>query len=69
MSTQESRGKGKKIKGRAKQAAGIVTGNKDLEKEGSHQRTEGELEEGIGKARRNISEAIKGVAASIRESA
>lgn len=68
MSTQESRGKGKKIKGRAKQAVGIVTGNEDLEKEGSRQRTEGELEEGIGKARRNLSEAIEGVADSVRES-
>jgi uncharacterized protein YjbJ (UPF0337 family) len=68
MTTQETSGKIKKIKGRAKEAAGIITGNKDLEKKGSHQRTEGKVEEGLGKARRKISDAIEAVADSVRKS-
>lgn len=67
MPKQETGGKVTKLKGRAKEAAGIVTGNRELEKEGSRQRTKGAVQESVGKARRKVSETLEGVADSIQK--
>lgn len=67
MPKQETRGKVTKLKGRAKEAAGIVTGNRELEKEGSRQRTQGAVQESVGKARRKVAETLEGVADSIQK--
>lgn len=66
MSDQETHGKVENIKGRVKEAAGIVTGDKALEKEGSQQRVEGTVEHNVGKARRKVGEFVEGVAESIK---
>ena len=67
MVSQETRGKVKKIQGRLKEAAGVVTGNRALERAGSLQRAEGAVQEGVGKARRNVGELVDGVAKAIKK--
>jgi len=56
MNKDEIRGKAKNIKGRVKQGAGAVTGNKRLEGEGAAERIGGAAQEGIGKIRRELEE-------------
>jgi uncharacterized protein YjbJ (UPF0337 family) len=51
-------GKSDQVKGRAKEAAGILTGNKDLEAEGKADRLTGEAEEKIDHAKDKINELI-----------
>ena len=67
MSEQEIRGKVKNLTGRAKEAAGVITGDMDLENEGAAQRAEGALEEGIGKARRKVGEAIEDLGEKLKK--
>ncbi len=57
----------KKLKGRVKEAAGIITGNRKLEREGSRQRAEGAVQESVGKARRKVGEFVDGVAKAIKK--
>ncbi len=67
MKNQETLGKLKNAKGRAKEAAGIITGNKDLEREGTQDRAEGAVQESIGKARRKLGDAVGTLARKIKE--
>ena len=46
------------VKGRAKEAAGILTGNDDLEAEGRTDRLTGEAHEKISQAKDKVAEAI-----------
>lgn len=46
------------VKGRAKQAAGIVTGDKDLEREGKADRLAGAVKEKVDGARDWIAEKV-----------
>ena len=55
----ELKGKGKQVKGTAKQKLGKLTGNRDLEDRGSQERFEGKVQEKTGKARRKVGEAIE----------
>ena len=66
MRKQEIRGKAKQATGKVKEAAGILTGNEKLEREGSRQRTEGAVEEGVGKARRKVADVLKSLGNAIR---
>ena len=45
MTTQETRGTIKKLTGQVKEAAGIVTGDKKLEREGKVQHAAGDIKE------------------------
>jgi uncharacterized protein YjbJ (UPF0337 family) len=56
MNEDEKKGKLDNLKGRVKQAAGTVTGNKRVEAEGAVERVKGAAEEAAGKARRKIEE-------------
>ena len=67
MGKQEARGKVKKLQGRVKEAVGSITGNRKLEREGSRQRAEGAVQEGLGKARRKVGEFVDGVAKAIKK--
>jgi len=49
---QETRGKVTKLKGRVKEAAGIITGDREMEQQGAQQRAVGAVQEPIGEARR-----------------
>jgi uncharacterized protein YjbJ (UPF0337 family) len=53
----ELEGKGKQIKGKAKDKAGEIISNPELETEGEAERVEGWAQEGIGRARRKAEEA------------
>jgi uncharacterized protein YjbJ (UPF0337 family) len=67
MKHQETHGRMKNLKGRAKEAAGIVTGNVALEQEGARQRAEGDVETSIGRVRETVGEFIEGVAEKIKK--
>lgn len=66
MNKNEVRGKARQLKGRVKEAAGVVTGNRHLENEGAAERTGGEIEAGLGKARRQIGAALTGLGKAIK---
>ena len=55
----EIKGKGKQIKGAAKEKLGKLAGNRNLEETGSEERFEGKVEEKVGKARRKAGEAVE----------
>lgn len=67
MRQQEVGGKVKKVKGSVKEAVGILSGDRKLEREGSLQRTEGAIEEGLGKARRKVGEALTNLGNAVRK--
>lgn len=67
VSKQEVRGKVRNLKGRLKEAAGIVTGNPELEEEGADQRVDGALEEGMGKAPRKVGEALQDLGRKVKK--
>ncbi len=63
----EIRGKIDQAAGKAKEHIGRATGDVDLEDEGAGQRIGGNLEEGIGRARRKTGEALKEIGKKINE--
>lgn len=66
MNQDERAGKTENLKGRIKEAAGILIDDENLEKEGSRERTEGEARETIGKARRKVGEALQDLGEKIK---
>ena len=66
MVQQEMRGKVKKLTGRVKEAAGIVTGNDVLEREGARQRATGAAEENLGRARRKVGEVVDRISKAVK---
>jgi len=67
MNNDELNGKGDKVKGRAKQAWGDITNNQRLHDEGVADEAAGNVEEGFGKARRKVGDALHDVAHKIKE--
>ena len=67
MNKQETHGKVNELKGRMKEAAGIITADRELEQKGSQQRAGGEIQESLGKARRKVGEVVGDVAKSIKK--
>ena len=67
MRQQEARGKMKKLKGRVKEAVGIVTADGALERKGSRERAAGAVQEGLGKARRKVGESIGAATKAIKK--
>jgi uncharacterized protein YjbJ (UPF0337 family) len=57
----EVKGKGKQVKGAVKEKLGKLTGNRDLENSGTADRVEGDVQEGFGKTKRKIGEAVEKV--------
>ena len=55
----EVSGKADKVKGRIKQAAGDLTDDEQLRDEGVADVAAGNVEEGVGKGRRKVGEAIE----------
>jgi len=55
----EREGRLQNVKGRVKEAAGILTGNESLEDEGAGDRQAGRTEEALGRARRKVGEAVE----------
>jgi len=59
VNKDEVRGRGEKIKGRVKEGVGRMTGNQRLRDEGSADRAAGTVQEGFGRGRRKVGNAIK----------
>jgi len=57
----EVKGKGKQVKGAVKEQLGKLTGNRDLESSGAADRVEGDVQEGFGRTKRKIGEAVEKV--------
>ena len=55
----ELEGKGKQVKGAVKEKLGKLTGDRDLQDSGNADRFEGDVQEGYGKAKRRIGEAVE----------
>jgi len=51
-------GKTDQMKGKAKEAVGDLTGNKDLKAEGTADRQAGEVKEKVGKVEKKVDEGI-----------
>jgi uncharacterized protein YjbJ (UPF0337 family) len=67
MTRQEVRGKVKKVKGKAKETVGILTGNRKLEREGSLQSVAGEIQEGLGRLGRKVGDAVTNLGNAIKK--
>jgi len=67
MNKDELNGKGDQIKGKAKQAWGDITNNERLHDEGVVDETSGDVQEGFGKARRKVGDALHDVAHKIKD--
>lgn len=63
----EIEGKLDQAKGAVKETVGKVTNDRDLEVEGSADRTGGKVQEGFGTAKRKVGEAIEDIGESIRK--
>lgn len=66
MNRDELDGKGEQLKGKAKQAVGDLTGNERLHDEGVADEAAGDVQEGFGKARRKVGEAVEDLGDSIK---
>jgi uncharacterized protein YjbJ (UPF0337 family) len=66
MNRDEIEGKKENLKGRIKEAAGALTGNEDLESEGANERADGAVQEGLGRARRKVGEAIEDLGKDVK---
>ena len=67
INKDEVKGKYEQAKGTVKDKAGELTGNERLEAEGEAEHAKGDLREGWGKAKRNVSNAVEDVADAINE--
>jgi uncharacterized protein YjbJ (UPF0337 family) len=63
----ELEGKLDQAKGSVKETVGRTTNDRDLEAEGSADRTGGKVQEGFGTAKRKVGEAIEDIGESIRK--
>ena len=67
MNRDELNGKADKVKGRVKQAAGDLTNDEQLHDEGVADEAAGNVQEGFGRARRKVGEALDDIADKIKE--
>ena len=61
MNKDELNGQADQIKGKLKQAAGDLTDNERLHDEGVADEASGDVQEGFGRARRKVGEAVEAV--------
>jgi uncharacterized protein YjbJ (UPF0337 family) len=62
----EIEGKKENVKGRVKEAAGTLTGDRNLENEGANERAGGRVQERLGRARRKVGEAIEDLGEDVK---
>jgi len=67
MNQDELNGKVDKLKGQVKQAVGNATDDQRLHDEGVADEAAGSVEEGFGKARRKVGDALHDVAHKIKD--
>jgi uncharacterized protein YjbJ (UPF0337 family) len=61
MNRDELEGKGDQLKGKVKQGVGDLTGNDKMKGEGHADEASGNVQEGFGRGRRKVGEAIEDV--------
>lgn len=61
MDKEEIKGKGEQLKGDVKKSVGRATGNDRLEAEGTADKLEGHVREGLGTVRRKTNDALDDV--------
>ena len=66
MNRDELNGRADKLKGKVKQAAGDLTDNERLHDEGVADEAAGDVQEGFGRARRKVGEAIEDVGEDLK---
>ncbi len=66
MNRDELDGKADQIKGKVKKAAGDLTDNDRLHDEGAADEAAGEVQEGFGRARRKVGDAIEDLGDKIK---
>jgi len=59
MNKEERKGKAQNLKGRFKEAAGVVANDPELEKEGADERAVGQARQDLAAVRRRVGEAIE----------
>jgi uncharacterized protein YjbJ (UPF0337 family) len=59
MNRDELEGKGEQLKGKVKQAAGDLTDDEQLHDEGVADEAAGNVQEGFGKGKRKLGEAVE----------
>ena len=59
MNKDEFKGKANQLKGRAKEKAGELTDDPELQGEGLADQAKGKVQEGLGAAKRKLSEGIE----------
>jgi uncharacterized protein YjbJ (UPF0337 family) len=67
MNRDEIKGKAEKVKGYAKDKAGEILNDPELEAEGEAERVTGTAREAVGKAKRKVQEGIDKVADEVKE--
>lgn len=63
----EREGKTEQLKGKVKQALGDLTDNERLRNEGVADEAAGDVQEGFGRARRKVGEAIQDIGDAIKK--
>ena len=66
MNRDELEGRKDRLKGKAKQAAGHLTGDPVLHDEGATDEAAGKVQEGFGRGRRKIGEALDDIADDLK---
>jgi uncharacterized protein YjbJ (UPF0337 family) len=66
MNRDELDGKAEQLKGKLKQTAGDLTDNPDLHDEGVADEAAGNVQEGFGRGRRKVGEAIEEIGDKIK---
>ena len=66
MNRDELNGRADKLKGKMKQAAGDLTDNERLHDEGVADEASGDVQEGFGRARRKVGEAIEDIGEDLK---
>ena len=66
MNRDEFEGKGDQLKGKVKQAAGDLTDDEQLHDEGVADEAAGDVQEGFGRGRRKVGEAIEDLGDKIK---
>lgn len=67
MNRDELEGKGDRLKGKVKQGVGDMTGNERMKDEGVADEASGEVQEGFGRGRRKVGEAIEDIGDKIKK--
>ena len=66
MNRDEIDGKADQLKGKVKQAAGDLTDDQDLHDEGVADEAAGHVQEGFGRGRRKVGEAIEDIGEKLK---